>query len=78
MPPWCQVGVPSQIRAEARGANQIPDGVVGVFRVGEVEGARDGLKAKGVVVHIQRCEGNSVGTLLRNPPGGRLDGVQHM
>ena len=51
-PTGCPEGVPPQIRAEARGSNKIPDGVVGVFRVGKVERARHRLKAKGVVVHI--------------------------
>jgi hypothetical protein len=38
------VGVTPEIRAEARGADEIPDGVTRAFRVGEVERARHGLK----------------------------------
>jgi hypothetical protein len=46
--------------------------------VGEVEGAGHGLKTDGVVVHIQRCEGNGIGALFSHPHGGRLDSVQHL
>jgi len=77
-PPGCPEGVPPQITSEARGANKIPDGVDGVFRVGEIEGARHGLKAKGVVVHVHRCKDDCVGAILRSPPSGRLDCVQHL
>ena len=61
--------VTSQVRAEARRADKVHDGVPRAFRVGEVEGFRHGLKTEGVVVHIQRCEGNDVGMLLRGPLG---------
>jgi len=71
-----RIGVTPEIKAEARGADKIPNGVTWVFRVGKLEGARHaGLKAEGVVVHVQRCEGNVDGTLLHSPPGGRLDGI---
>ena len=72
------VGVTSEIGAKPRGPDKIPDRVAGVFRVGKVEGARHGLKAEGVVIHIQRCEGNGVGTPLHRPLGGQMDGIQHM
>ena len=58
-------------------ADKILDGVPMAFRVGEVERAGHGLKTEGFVVHVQRCEGNGVGAILRRPPGGRLDSVQH-
>ena len=77
-PPRRPVGVTSEIITKARGSDKIPDRVSGIFRVGKVEGARHGMKAEGVVVHIQRCEGNGVGTLIRSPHGGRLDGIQHL
>jgi len=77
-PPRCPEGVPSQVKAKARGSSKIPNGVAGVFRVGEVEGARHGMKAKGVVVHVHWCKGDGVGAILRSPPCGRLDGIQHL
>jgi hypothetical protein len=63
---------------EARGANQINDGVPWAVRVGEVEGARHGLKTEGIIVNVQRCKGNGVGALLCKPLGGRLDSVHHL
>jgi len=71
-------GVTLEVNAEARGAGEIPDGVTRAFRVGEVEKARHGLKTEGVIVHVQRCEGNGVRALFRIPLGGRMDGVQHL
>ena len=32
----------------------------------------------GVVVHVHLCKGDGVGTILRSPPGGRLNGIQHL
>ena len=46
--------------------------------MGEVEGAGYRLEADGAVVHIQRCESGSVGTLICRPLGGRLDGVESL
>ena len=46
--------------------------------MGEVEGAGHGLKAEGVVVHVQRCKGDGVRSVLCGPFGGWLDGVQHL
>ena len=77
-PPGRPIGVPPQIGAEARGADKIHDEVVGVVRVGKVERARHGLKAKGVVVNVHRRGGDGGGAILRSPPGGRLDGIQHL
>ena len=46
--------------------------------MGEIKGAGHGLKAKGVVVHVHRCKGDGVGTILRGPSSDRLDGIQHL
>ena len=78
MPPWRLVGVPPQVRAEARGADEVHDGISWAFRVGKVEGTRHGLKTEGVVVNVQRCERNGFGALLCGPLGGRLDSIKHM
>ena len=51
-PPGCLVGVTPEVRAEARGADEISDGVPRVFRMSEVEGARHGLKREGVVANV--------------------------
>ena len=44
----------------------------------EVEGDGHGLKAKGVVVYVQRCKGDGVCSIPRGPSSGWLDGVQHL
>jgi hypothetical protein len=54
------------------------DGVARIFRMGEIEGVGHGLKAKGVVVHVHRCKGDSVGAIFYGPSGGRLDDIQHL
>ncbi len=46
--------------------------------MGEIEGVGHGLKAKGVVVHVHRCKGDSVGAIFYGPSGGRLDDIQHL
>jgi len=69
-PPCRPICVTSQVRAEARRADEVLDGVPMAFRVGEVEGARYGLKTERVVAHIKRCEGNGIRTLLSRLLGG--------
>ena len=77
-PLGCPEGVPPEIIAKAWGSNKIRDGVARVVRVGEIEGAGHGLKAKRVVVHVHRCKGDGVAAIFRGPFGGRLDNIQHL
>jgi hypothetical protein len=81
-PTWRPVCVTPEVRANAWGADNGTRYLMGslgfYFWVCEVEGARHGLETEGVVVHVQRCEGDGVGASLRRPPCGRLDGAQHL
>ena len=60
------------------GADEVPGCCGRTVRVGEVESTRHRLETDGVVVHVHICEGGSICTFIRHPPGSRLDGVEDL
>ena len=65
-------------QSACEGADEVPGRCRGTLRVAEVYDAWHGLQTYGVVVHVNRCEGDCVSLLVRRPSGGRLNCIKDL